>query len=110
MSSRDRPADRVRVSQIIQSLDEEVSGEWLTEKSDTACLHGPPFDLLIVAPGDENHGECDAAICKLMHKFNTAAVAQLSIDNEANRLSGDHRLKEFAGREIEFYIKSIRWQ
>ena len=89
--------DGVRGRQVIQRLDQEVSGEWLTKESDTAGFPGSSFDLVIVVAGHEYYGECDAGVCKLTYELNTTTVAQLDIDDEANRLSGHHRLKEFAG-------------
>jgi hypothetical protein len=108
VSSHDRTLGRIGVvRQIIQRFHQEVSREWLTEKSDTACFHGSSFDLLVVASADEYHRECNATIGELTHKLNTATVAHLDIDNQANRLGRHDRLQELVGRDVEFYIKSM---
>ncbi len=48
----------------------------------------------------EYDGDNEARVCKLLRKFNTATLAKLNIDDEADRTAGHRGIKELFSRDI----------
>ncbi len=55
-----------------------------------ADFHGSPLERFIIIRSHEYDGDGEASVCKVMREFNTATLAKLNIDNEADRI-GRHR-------------------
>jgi len=91
---------------ISQRLDQDVRGKWLDEKGDAADFRGPPFDRFIITRAHEYDGDREAGFCKVLRKVNAATLAELNIDNEADRFSHHRSIKELFGRSIEFCVVS----
>jgi hypothetical protein len=89
---------------IIQRLDQDVRGKWLSKKSDAADFHGATFDGYIIIRSHEYDGDREARVYKVPRNFNTATLAKVNIDNEAHRFSHHRSIDELFSRSIEFCV------
>jgi hypothetical protein len=94
LDSKSRELNGATGRQISERLDQDVRGNWLDEKGDAADFQGPPFHRFIIIRSHEYDGNLEACVCKLFRQFNTATLAKLNIDNEADRFSHHRRIDE----------------
>lgn len=90
-----------------QSADQFLRGEWLTQQGDAASFQGLYFGELILARRHEYDGESEAGVHELSRKISAAIVAELNIENEADRLGRRHSAAECRGRRVELCAISI---
>src|SRR6266850_3010259 len=90
--------------QFSQRLDQNGRRKWLDKKSDAADFHGPPFDRFTIVRTHEYDGDREACVCKALRKCNTATLAKLNIDNEADRFSRHRSIQELFSGSIEFRV------